>query len=213
LLDSLPNRASAISGPRSLTEKILTGLLKDWRLLKGNVRCRNCKLAILLGMTVALGPLLLDAYSAPSPADCADLNVGHTEYRAYPERLCRGSGPIRQTGGALSDRYGSPQIILSADRVCVRPFWPAAMVAQSEQPERKCWRFGWAGTWRRLLRGSVPAIVRGPVHGKTAARCLRSDCLVMFIAPQRAPTSGDFWQFGPTGRRYSSMLTRLRGCF
>ncbi|MFT5987760.1 MAG: DHA1 family bicyclomycin/chloramphenicol resistance-like MFS transporter, partial [Marinobacter psychrophilus] len=70
------------------------------------------QLAILLGMTVALGPLALDAYLPAFPQIAADLNVDHTDVGLTLSVYVGALGLSQLVGGPLSDRYGRQIILL-----------------------------------------------------------------------------------------------------
>jgi DHA1 family bicyclomycin/chloramphenicol resistance-like MFS transporter len=145
------------------------------------------QLAILLGMTVALGPLALDAYLPAFPQIAADLNVDHTDIGLTLSVYVGALGLSQLVGGPLSDRYGRQVILMGGLFVFAVA---AAMVAQaSSLNEMLGWRIvqGMGGAFCAV---SVPAIVRDQFHGKDAARLFGLIGLVMFIAPAAAPTLG-----------------------
>lgn len=145
------------------------------------------QLAILLGMTVALGPLALDAYLPAFPQIATDLSVDHTDIGLTLSAYVAALGLTQLVGGPLSDRYGRQIILLGGLFVFAVA---AAMVAQAGSLHEM---LGW-----RLLQGmggafcavSVPAIVRDQFHGKDAARLFGMIGLVMFVAPAAAPSLG-----------------------
>ncbi|KEF31358.1 Multidrug resistance transporter, Bcr/CflA family [Marinobacter nitratireducens] len=145
------------------------------------------QLALLLGMTVALGPLALDAY-LPAFPDISDAlgiplaDVGLT-LSAYVSTL----GLAQLVGGPLSDRYGRRPILLGGLAIFATA---GVMVSLADSLSAMV-------TWR-IVQGiggafcavSVPAIVRDQVNGQEAARLFGLIGLIMFIAPAAAPSLG-----------------------
>ncbi len=145
------------------------------------------QLAILLGMTVALGPLALDAYLPAFPQIATDLGVDHADIGLTLSAYVGALGIAQLVGGPLSDRYGR-QIILMGGLLVFAV--AATMVAQaSSLDEMLGWRLaqGFGGAFCAV---SVPAIVRDQFHGREAAKLFGLIGLVMFIAPALAPTLG-----------------------
>ncbi len=70
------------------------------------------QLAIFLGMTVALGPLALDAYLPAFPAIADDLGVSLTDVGLTLSSYVAALGLAQLVGGPLSDRYGRQVILL-----------------------------------------------------------------------------------------------------
>lgn len=147
----------------------------------------NLQLAILLGMTVALGPLALDAYLPAFPEIADSLGVGHGQVGLTLSVYVAALGLAQLLGGPLSDRYGRQQVLFAGLAVfsCA-----AFLVAQAETlPEMLGWRViqGIGGAFCAV---SVPAIVRDQTSGQDAARLFGLIGLVMFIAPAAAPSIG-----------------------
>ncbi|OEY65571.1 multidrug effflux MFS transporter [Marinobacter sp. X15-166B] len=145
------------------------------------------QLAILLGMTVALGPLTLDAYLPAFPQIATDLDVSHADVGLTLSIYVAALGLGQLVGGPLSDRYGRQAILLGGLLVFAAA---AVMVAQSGSINEM---LGW-----RLIQGvggafcavSVPAIVRDQFQGTEAARLFGLIGLIMFVAPAAAPSLG-----------------------
>ncbi len=147
------------------------------------------QLALLLGMTVALGgPLALDAYLPAFPPDIAEgfgipphADVGLT-LSAYVATL----GLAQLVGGPLSDRYGRKLILF----VGLTIFAIAAMMIAGADTlaELVGWRIV-QGIGGAFCAVSVPAIVRDQVGGQEAARLFGLIGLIMFIAPPAAAPS------------------------
>jgi DHA1 family bicyclomycin/chloramphenicol resistance-like MFS transporter len=147
----------------------------------------NLQLAILLGMTVALGPLALDAYLPAFPEIADSLSTGHGQVGLTLSVYVAALGLAQLLGGPLSDRYGRQQVLFTGLAVfsCA-----AFLVAQAETlPEMLGWRViqGIGGAFCAV---SVPAIVRDQTNGQDAARLFGLIGLVMFIAPAAAPSIG-----------------------
>ena len=69
------------------------------------------QLALLLGMTVALGPLALDAY-LPAFPDIADgFGIPHADVGLTLSAYVATLGLAQLVGGPLSDRYGRKLIL------------------------------------------------------------------------------------------------------
>lgn len=138
-------------------------------------------------MTVALGPLALDAYLPAFPEIADSLSVGHGQVGLTLSVYVAALGLAQLLGGPLSDRYGRQQVLFTGLAVfsCA-----AFMVAQAETlPEMLGWRViqGIGGAFCAV---SVPAIVRDQTSGQDAARLFGLIGLVMFIAPAAAPSIG-----------------------
>lgn len=153
----------------------------------------HLRLALLLGMTVALGPFALDTYLPAFPAIAADLGaepaaVGHT-LAAYVAVF--GAGQL--LGGPLSDRYGRRPVLFAGLVIFALA---AAMVAQAQTLAAMT---GWRavqGLGGALCGVSVPAIVRDRTRGNEAARLFGLIGLVMFVAPAAAPGIGSLLLWG-----------------
>jgi len=147
----------------------------------------HLRLALLLGMTVALGPFALDTYLPAFPAIGADLGaepaaVGRT-LAAYVAVF--GAGQL--LGGPLSDRYGRRPVLLAGLAIFAVA---AAMVAQAQTlAAMSAWR-AVQGLGGAFCGVSVPAIVRDRTRGNEAARLFGLIGLVMFVAPAAAPGIG-----------------------
>jgi|TARA_B100001121_G_scaffold308144_1_gene331369 DHA1 family bicyclomycin/chloramphenicol resistance-like MFS transporter len=145
------------------------------------------QLALLLGMTVALGPLALDAYLPAFPSIAEALGIAHNQVGLTLSAYVATLGLAQLVGGPLSDRYGRRPVLLGGLAVFAAA---AAMVAQAETLSGMV---GW-----RIVQGiggafcavSVPAIVRDQVGGQEAARLFGLIGLIMFIAPAAAPSLG-----------------------
>ncbi|WP_275667839.1 multidrug effflux MFS transporter [Marinobacter salexigens] len=147
----------------------------------------HLQLAILLGMTVALGPLALDAYLPAFPEIADELGIGHGGVGLTLSAYIAALGLAQLLGGPLSDRYGRQRVLFAGLLVFAIA---AFMVAQSETLANM---LGWRivqGVGGAFCAVSVPAIVRDQTSGQDAARLFGLIGLVMFIAPAAAPSIG-----------------------
>lgn len=145
------------------------------------------RLAVLLGMTVALGPLALDTYLPAFPRIAAMLGVEHAAvgYTLSVYVAILGVGQL--IGGPLSDRYGRRYVLLGG----LALFGVASVMAGTSESlnELLVWRVVQAlgGAWCAV---SVPAIVRDRTQGTESARLFALIGLLMFVAPALAPAIG-----------------------
>ncbi len=145
------------------------------------------QLAVLLGMTVALGPLALDAYLPAFPDIADDLGVSKADVGLTLSAYVFTLGLAQLVGGPLSDRYGRQRILLLGLAVFAAASFMVALAGSLNE------MLGW-----RIVQGiggafcavSVPAIVRDQCRGNEAARLFGMIGLVMFIAPASAPALG-----------------------
>lgn len=70
-------------------------------------------LALLLGMTVALGPLALDAYLPAFPSIAEGLGIAHSEVGLTLSACVATLGLAQLVGSPLSDRYGRRPVLLA----------------------------------------------------------------------------------------------------
>lgn len=147
----------------------------------------HLQLALLLGMTVALAPLSIDAY-LPAFPDIADwLGVSHTQVGLTLSAYVMTLGLAQLIGGPLSDRYGRKPVLFGGLVVFAGG---ALMVSLADTlPEMVFGRIAQA-IGGAFCAVSVPAIVRDQVRGQDAARLFGLIGLIMFIAPAAAPSLG-----------------------
>lgn len=147
----------------------------------------HLRLAVLLGTTVALGPLALDTYLPAFPRIAAALGVEHAAVGLTLSIYVAILGVGQLVGGPLSDRYGRRHVLLGG----LALFGIASvMVSVVETLDGMlAWRAVQAlgGAWCAV---SVPAIVRDRARGTEAARLFALIGLVMFAAPALAPAIG-----------------------
>lgn len=147
----------------------------------------HLQLAILLGMTVALGPLALDAYLPAFPRIADDLGIANADVGLTLSAYVATLGLAQLIGGPLSDRYGRQRILFIGLVVFAGS---ALMVSQAGSlAEMLAWRAS-QGIGGALCAVSVPALVRDQAQGKDSARLFGMIGLVMFVAPAAAPTIG-----------------------
>ena len=145
------------------------------------------KLALLLGMTVALGPLALDAYLPAFPEIAASFAIPHSDVGLTLSAYVMTLGLAQLVGGPLSDRYGRKVILFSGLAVFALA---GGLVAWADTlGEMIFWRV-LQGVGGAFCAVSVPAIVRDEVSGQEAARLFGLIGLIMFIAPAAAPALG-----------------------
>lgn len=145
------------------------------------------RLAVLLGMTVALGPLALDAYLPAFPEIASDLGVELGDVGLTLSAYIGALGLAQLVGGPLSDRYGRQLILLGGLVI----FGGAAfMVSRASSIEQMLWWRVVQGIGGAFCAVSVPAIVRDCTNGQDAARLFGLIGLIMFVAPAAAPTVG-----------------------
>lgn len=145
------------------------------------------RLALLLGMTVALGPLALDTYLPAFPQIAADFGVDLPAVGRTLSIYVFTLGVAQLIGGPLSDRYGRRVILLSGLGI----FGLASLMVAGAQSlsDMMLWRVvqGIGGAWCAV---SVPAIVRDRTSGNESARLFSLIGLIMFVAPALAPSIG-----------------------
>lgn len=145
------------------------------------------RLAALLGMAVALGPLALDTYLPAFPRIAAALGVEHAAIGYTLSAYVAILGVGQLIGGPLSDRYGRRHVLLGG----LALFGLASIMVSTAGSlnELLVWRAVQAlgGAWCAV---SVPAIVRDRTRGTESARLFALIGLLMFVAPALAPSIG-----------------------
>lgn len=147
----------------------------------------HLQLAILLGMTVALGPLALDAYLPAFPRIAQELGTANADVGLTLSAYVATLGLAQLIGGPLSDRYGRQRVLFSGLAIFASS---ALMVSQAGSlAEMLAWRAS-QGMGGALCAVSVPALVRDQSNGTDSARLFGLIGLVMFVAPAAAPSIG-----------------------
>ncbi|WP_273208161.1 multidrug effflux MFS transporter [Marinobacter subterrani] len=147
----------------------------------------HLQLALLLGMTVALGPLALDAYLPAFPNIADDLNISHSHVGLTLSAYVTTLGLAQLVGGPLSDRYGRKPVLFGG--LLVFAFGAVMVSLAGTLSAMVFWRIA-QGIGGAFCAVSVPAIVRDQVSGQDAARLFGLIGLIMFIAPAAAPSLG-----------------------
>lgn len=147
----------------------------------------HLRLAVLLGMTVALGPFALDTYLPAFPRIADVLGVEHAAIGLTLSAYVAILGIGQLIGGPLSDRYGRRHVLLAG--LALFGFASIMVSLAGSLNELLGWRMVQAmgGAWCAV---SVPAIVRDRARGTEAARLFAMIGLIMFIAPALAPAIG-----------------------
>jgi DHA1 family bicyclomycin/chloramphenicol resistance-like MFS transporter len=138
-------------------------------------------------MTVALGPLALDAYLPAFPSIADGFGIPHADVGLTLSAYVATLGLAQLVGGPLSDRYGRRNILFAGLAVFAVA---SLMVALADNlTSMIAWRVV-QGIGGAFCAVSVPAIVRDQVGGQEAARLFGLIGLIMFIAPAAAPSLG-----------------------
>ncbi|MCX2783718.1 multidrug effflux MFS transporter [Microbulbifer thermotolerans] len=145
------------------------------------------QLAFLLGMTVALGPLALDAYLPAFPEIADELGVAHGAVGLTLGAYVGTMGLAQLIGGPLSDRYGRQKILMLGLAIFALGAWLVAQAGTLQ--EMLHWRI-LQGIGGAFCAVSVPAVVRDQTGGAESARLFGLIGLIMFVVPALAPTLG-----------------------
>ncbi|WP_226911311.1 multidrug effflux MFS transporter [Gallaecimonas mangrovi] len=147
----------------------------------------NLTFAVLLAMTMALGPLALDTYLPAFPAMAHDLatSVGQVSLSISTYVFVLAFGQL--VAGPLSDRFGRAAIMLlglvifaiASGLLSTVQSVPMLLALRAVQA------FG--GGWALVC---VPALVRDRLHGREAAKFFSLIGLIMVVAPALAPSLG-----------------------
>ncbi|MBZ2187905.1 multidrug effflux MFS transporter [Alcanivorax sp. JB21] len=145
------------------------------------------RLALVLGMLVAIGPLAIDMYLPALPAMAESLSVSVERIEASVSIYLFGTALGQLLGGPLSDRYGR-KAVASAGLLLFAVACVGVALSNSLTG-----LLGW-----RLLQalggGATVVIAAASVRdfhtGREAARLLTTIGLVMLVAPLAAPALG-----------------------
>lgn len=152
--------------------------------------------ALLMAMTMALGPLAIDAYLPAFPLMASDLSVTEGGIALTLSLYVFGLAVGQLIGGPLSDRLGRSPVLLIGLGIYL-----LSCIAIAYSPDLRwmiLWRLiqAFGGGW---IAVSVPALVRDTAQGQEAARLFTLIALIMFIAPALAPALGSvlllFWDW------------------
>ncbi|MHA7880019.1 MAG: multidrug effflux MFS transporter [Saccharospirillum sp.] len=148
---------------------------------------QRLQFALLMAMTMALGPLAIDAYLPAFPVMAADLSVTEGGIALTLSLYVFGLAVGQLIGGPLSDRLGRSPVLLTGLGIYL-----VSCVAIAYSPDLRwmiLWRLiqAFGGGW---IAVSIPALVRDTAQGKEAARLFSLIALIMFIAPALAPALG-----------------------
>jgi len=153
----------------------------------GSQQHTHVGIAVLLAMTMALGPLALDAYLPAFPAMAASLGVRVHEISLsislYVFVLAFG----QLVAGPLSDRWGRGPVMLAGLAMFGLASYLISTTSSLEGllAGRVLQAFG--GGWATVC---VPALVRDRLSGVEAARFFSLIGLLMIMAPAVAPSIG-----------------------
>ena len=169
----------------------------------------HLRLALLLGMTVAIAPLSIDAYLPAFPRIADWLDIPHSQVGLTLSAYVITLGLAQLIGGPLSDRYGRKPILFGGLLVFA---CGALMVSfASTLPEMIFWRVVQA-LGGAFCAVSVPALVRDQVSRQDAARLFGLIGLIMFIAPAAAPSLGSLMLALGEWQWIFLMLAGYAGC-
>lgn len=145
------------------------------------------RFAVLLAITVALGPFALDTYLPAFPEIAADFGVNLAAVGRTVSVYVFALGLSQLFGGPLSDRYGR-RIVLFAG-LLVFALASVMAAASASLDGLMGWRMVQA-VGGAFCAVSVPAIVRDRTHGNAAASLFSLIGIVMLVAPALAPAIG-----------------------
>lgn len=145
------------------------------------------RLALVLALTVALGPFAIDAYLPAFPAIAASMEVSihHVALSISVYIITLAVGQL--VGGPLADRYGRQPVILIGLLIFMLAsvyLWQVETL-HGLLSLRAVQAFG-AG----CATACVPALVRDQVRGAEAAKLFSLIALIMIAAPAIAPSLG-----------------------
>jgi DHA1 family bicyclomycin/chloramphenicol resistance-like MFS transporter len=153
----------------------------------GSLAVSTVRFAILLGMTVAIGPLALDTYLPAFPRIAADFGVDLAAVGRTLSVYVFILGIAQLVAGPLSDRYGRRAVLFTGLALFAIA---SLMVAVSDTiGDMKFWRIV-QSVGGACCAVSVPAIVRDRTHGQASASLFSLIGIVMLVAPALAPAIG-----------------------
>lgn len=144
-------------------------------------------IAILLAMSLALGPLSIDAFLPAFPAMAVDLQVSIHDISLSIAFYVFMMAVGQLIAGPVSDRFGRGLVMLSGLVIFALA---SALITQTQTLEQLLlWRSvqGFGGG---CIAVCVPAIVRDHLSGREAARFFSLIGLILILAPAIAPGIG-----------------------
>lgn len=150
-------------------------------------RSYSFALPLVLAITMALGPLSIDAYLPAFPVMADALGVGIGEVSRSLSIYIFGLAVGQLVGGPLSDRIGRSRVMYAGLGIFIAACLGITQVDNltSLLLLRGLQAFG--GGWIMVL---VPALVRDQVKGREAAKLFSMIGLIMVVAPGVAPSLG-----------------------
>lgn len=150
-------------------------------------RSYSFALPLVLAITMALGPLSIEAYLPAFPAMADTLGVGIGEVSRSLSIYIFGLAVGQLVGGPLSDRIGRSRVMYAGLGIFIVACLGITQVDDltSLLLLRGLQAFG--GGWIMVL---VPALVRDQVKGREAAKLFSMIGLIMVVAPGVAPSIG-----------------------
>ncbi|WP_204352581.1 multidrug effflux MFS transporter [Salinicola halophilus] len=144
-------------------------------------------LPLVLAMTMALGPLAIDAYLPAFPQMARELGVGVSEVSRSLSIYIFALALGQLVGGPLSDQWGRSRLMIAG--LAIFALASLAITQVTSLPAllalRAVQAFG--SGWVMVL---IPALVRDRVHGQEAAKLFSMIGLIMVVAPGVAPSLG-----------------------
>lgn len=145
------------------------------------------RFAILLGMTVAIGPFALDTYLPAFPDIAADHGVDLPAVGRTLSVYVFALGLAQLVAGPLSDRYGRRVVLFSG--LAIFAVASGVIALSTSLGAMMFWRMIQA-VGGACCAVSVPAIVRDRTHGQASASLFSLIGIVMLVAPALAPAIG-----------------------
>lgn len=145
------------------------------------------RLAVVLALTVALGPFAIDAYlpAFPSMAESLGVSLHSVALSISVYIMALAAGQL--VGGPLADRYGRQPIMLSG---LVMFLIASLLLWQVDSLRGLLWLRALQAFGAGWATACVPALVRDQVHGVEAAKLFSLIALIMIGAPAIAPSLG-----------------------
>lgn len=145
--------------------------------------------ALLLAMTMALGPLALDTYlpAFPQMAESLQVNVHEISLSISIYVFVLAFGQL--VAGPLADKWGRSRVMLTGLAIFSGASLMLSLASSLDQllmlRAAQAFGSGWAVV-------CVPALVRDRMSGQVAAKFFSTIGLIMIVAPAIAPAIGSF---------------------